>query len=77
LVALTTGRTFEAPPPYIHTMDKPRPIGPEFSGDLAALAVTLGLPIAEITASIAGLIERGNLQRISGGTYRFFPKPVR
>jgi hypothetical protein len=34
---------------------KRRPI--EFSGDIAALATTLGMAVDDITASIAGLIR--------------------
>jgi DNA-binding IclR family transcriptional regulator len=54
------------------TSTKPsRPI--EFSGDLAALAHTLGLPTSEIRAAIAGLIERGYLERVTGSTWRLKP----
>jgi hypothetical protein len=76
-LAYRPNRTFEAPPPYIHTMThtaKPRAI--EFSGDITALAVTLGMAVDDITASIAALIERGHLMQISHGTYRLFPKPT-
>jgi hypothetical protein len=59
----------------IHTPKPSRPI--EFSGSIEALAVSLGLPIAEVAASIAGLIDRGHLQPIGHGAYRFFPKPAR
>jgi hypothetical protein len=45
----------------------------EFSGDLAELAHTLGLRLDEVAGSIAGLIERGHLQRISGSTWRLRP----
>jgi DNA-binding IclR family transcriptional regulator len=45
----------------------------EFSGDIAALAVTLGLPVSEIRASIAGLIARGYLSPIGGGAWRLYP----
>ena len=49
----------------------------EFSGDIAALAVTLGMAADDITASIGALIERGHLEKISHGTYRMVLKPVR
>jgi hypothetical protein len=49
----------------------------EFSGDLAALAHTLAMPIDEITAAIGDLIAYGHLQRISNGVYRLVPKPTR
>jgi DNA-binding IclR family transcriptional regulator len=45
----------------------------EFSGSVAELATTLGLPVSEIVASIAGLIERGNLERVTGNTWRLRP----
>jgi hypothetical protein len=49
----------------------------EFSGDIAALAVTLGMGADDIAASIGTLIERGHLRKISHGTYRMVLKPVR
>jgi hypothetical protein len=55
----------------IHAPKPSRPI--EFSGSIEALAVSLGLPIAEVAASIAGLIRAGHLQRISGSTWRLKP----
>jgi hypothetical protein len=50
---------------------KSRPI--EFSGDIAALAITLGLPVSEIKAAITALIDRGHLQHVSGATWRLKP----
>ena len=52
---------------------KHRPI--EFSGDIAALAVTLAMPLADVTDAIMGLIRAGHLERVSGATWRL--KPVR
>jgi hypothetical protein len=49
----------------------------EFSGDIAALAVTLGMAADDIAASIGTLIERGHLEKISHGTYRMVLKPAR
>jgi hypothetical protein len=61
--------------PYIRTMmtsTKPsRPI--EFSGSIEALAVSLGLPVAEVVASLGALIRAGHLQRVSGNTWRLKP----
>jgi predicted transcriptional regulator of viral defense system len=59
----------------LHPESKHRPI--EFSGDIAALAFTLGLPASELRAAIGALIERGHLQQISNGTYRMVLKPTR
>jgi hypothetical protein len=49
----------------------------EFSGSVAELATTLGLPVSELRASIAGLIERGYLAPIGGGVWRLYPRPAR
>jgi hypothetical protein len=56
-------------------MSTSKPI--EFSGTIAALAHTLGMPTSEIAAAIDDLIERGHLAPIGNGTFRFFPKPAR
>jgi hypothetical protein len=61
-------------PRMMTSTSKHRPI--EFSGDIAALAVTLGLRLDEVAGSIAGLIERGYLAPIGGGAWRLFPKPT-
>jgi hypothetical protein len=58
-----------------HPESRHRPI--EFSGTIQELAQTLGLAVEDITASIAGLIERGHLQQISHGVYRMVLKPAR
>jgi hypothetical protein len=49
----------------------------EFSGTVGELATTLGMGADDIAASIGALIRAGHLERISPGTYRFFPKPAR
>jgi hypothetical protein len=49
----------------------------EFSGDIAALAVTLGMAADEIRASIGALIERGHLEPIGGGAWRLHPAKAR
>jgi hypothetical protein len=56
-------------------MNRHKPI--EFSGSVAELAITLSLPIDEITAAIGDLIRYGHLQRISNGVYRLMVKPTR
>jgi DNA-binding IclR family transcriptional regulator len=55
----------------MHPESKHRPI--EFSGDLAALAVTLAMPLADVTDAIVSLIERGHLERVTGSTWRLKP----
>jgi hypothetical protein len=50
---------------------KPRAI--EFSGDITALAVTLGMAVDDIAAAIGALIMSGHLQRVSGNTWRLRP----
>ena len=57
------------------TTNRHRPI--EFSGSVPELAHTLAMPLAEVVASITGLIERGYLAPIGGGAWRLFPKPAR
>jgi hypothetical protein len=59
-----------------HCEREPRPIGPEFGGDIEAWATTLGMPVAEFAASIDELIERGHLEKISHGTYRMVLRPA-
>jgi hypothetical protein len=49
----------------------------EFSGTVQELAHTLSMPLAEVVASIAGLIDRGYLAPIGGGAWRLYPKPTR
>jgi hypothetical protein len=58
----------------MQTQSKPSP-PIEFSGDIPALAHTLGMSVDEITASLDALIARGHLQRIAGSTWLL--KPVR
>jgi hypothetical protein len=50
---------------------KSKPI--QFSGDIAALAVTLRMPVADITGAIDELIESGHLEPIGGGAWRLKP----
>jgi hypothetical protein len=60
-----------------HHEREPRPIGPEFGGDIEAWATTLGVPVTEFRAAIGSLIERGYLAPIGGGAWRLFPRPAR
>jgi hypothetical protein len=45
----------------------------EFSGDIAALATTLRLPVDEVIEALDELIERGHLERINGRTWLLKP----
>jgi hypothetical protein len=54
-----------------HPESRHRPI--EFSGSIPELAHTLGLAVEDITTAIGALIERGHLERVSGGTWRLKP----
>jgi hypothetical protein len=60
---------------YMRAMTQPesrhKPI--EFSGTVQELAHTLGMAVEDITASIAGLIRAGHLERVTGGTWRLKP----
>jgi hypothetical protein len=58
-----------------HPESRHKPI--EFSGDIAALATTLGLPVSELREAIGSLIERGYLAPIGGGAWRLYPTPTR
>jgi hypothetical protein len=65
-------------PPYMRAMTEPQKSRPiELSGNIAALATTLGLPVSELRAAIGALIERGYLAPVGGGAWRLFPKPTR
>lgn len=47
----------------------------QFSGDIAALAHTLRMPVGEIIAALDALIQAGHLRKISGTKY--WLRPVR
>jgi hypothetical protein len=54
-------------------MNKHPPI--QFSGDIAALAHTLAMPIDDVIASLDALIQAGHLERLGGTTWLL--RPVR